>query len=329
MTSAIPTPGTRARIGDALKAQLAAIGDNTETCFRIVFADGSAYQNHSTAPAFVISFTTARAERSVFWFGHVGLLESYFNGGIDIDGNIALMFRVGFDARYDAKPNPLLKLRNRWHEWRFSNRSLAQAKQNARYHYALGQVFYRYWLDQSMMYTCAYWCDGTSTLEQAQRNKLDHVCRKIQLKAGETFIDIGCGWGGLLFHAWEHYGAFGTGINITTEQVAELRADIARRGLDTKIRVIEADFREIPGQYDKMLSIGTLEHAGRDQLPEVVAAHAAALKPGGIGIIHFIGHVRRSIRNVSTRRCAANGAPIYGPAPRCFVRRTAALICSR
>ncbi len=144
-----------------------------------------------------------------------------------------------------------------------------------------------------MMYTCAYWSEGTKTLEEAQRNKMDHVCRKVRLARGETFVDVGSGWGGLLFHAWEHYGALGTGINPTTEQVVETRAEIARRGLDDRIRVFECDFRAMPGQYDKLLSIGTLEHAGRDQLPEVIRAHADALKPGGLGVIHFIGHVGR------------------------------------
>ena len=156
----------------------------------------------------------------------------------------------------------------------------------------MGQAFYRPWLDvPSMTYTCAYWKEGTRTLEEAQRNKMDHVCRKVQLKAGESFVDVGSGWGGLLLHAWEHYGAIGTGINTTTEQVVESRAEIARRGLADTLKVVECDFREIPGRYDKLLSIGTLEHAGRDQLPDVVRAHADALKPGGLGVIHFIGHV--------------------------------------
>ena len=120
---------------------------------------------------------------------------------------------------------------------------------------------------------------------------MDHVCRKVDLKAGETFVDVGCGWGGLLLHAYERYGALGTGINTTTEQIVELREALAERGLSDRIKVVECDFREIPGQYDKLLSIGTLEHAGRDQLPDVVRAHAAALRPGGLGVIHFIGHV--------------------------------------
>jgi cyclopropane-fatty-acyl-phospholipid synthase len=120
---------------------------------------------------------------------------------------------------------------------------------------------------------------------------MEHVCRKVQLAPGETFVDIGCGWGGLLFHAWERFRARGTGINTTTEQVVELRAELARRKLDGEIKVLELDFREVSGEFDKLLSIGTLEHAGRDQLDDVIAAHARYLKPRGLGVIHFIGHV--------------------------------------
>ena len=277
---------------NALARKLGAVAAGTAIPFRVVLADGTVVEGGGASPAFTVRFRTKAAERRTIASGYVGLLESYVAGGVDIDGDIALAFRAGFDSGYDRVPNPLVGLRNRWHEWRFSNRSVRQAKANARYHYGLGEAFYRYWLDTvGMMYTCAYWPEGTTTLEQAQKNKMDHVCRKVQLQAGETFVDVGCGWGGLLFHAWENYGALGTGINTTTEQVTELRAELARRRLADRIRVVECDFREMPGKYDKLLSIGTLEHAGRDQLPEVIRAHADALKPGGLGVIHFIGHV--------------------------------------
>jgi cyclopropane-fatty-acyl-phospholipid synthase len=142
-----------------------------------------------------------------------------------------------------------------------------------------------------MMYTCAYWKEGTQTIEEAQRNKMDHVARRIRLSPGERFVDIGCGFGGFMFHACEHYAALGTGINATTEQVQWLAQEIEGKGVADKMNVIEADFRRIPGQYDKLVSIGVLEHAGRDQLVEVVRARANALKPGGLGMLHFIGHV--------------------------------------
>jgi len=281
--------------GGGLGRRLAAIGAATDVPFRAVFANGSTYTNADrlgAPPALTVRFKSLLAELRVLAFGHVGLLESYFDGGVDIDGNLALGVRAAMDAGFDRNPNKLVALRNRWHEMRFSNKSIAQAKANARFHYGLGEAFYKLWLDRvGMMYTCAYWKEGTKTLEEAQVNKMDHVCRKVQLKAGETFVDVGSGWGGLMFHAYERFGALGTGVNATTEQVEETRAEIARRGLSDKLKVVDADMREIPGQYDKLLSIGTLEHAGPDALGEVCRTHAAALKPGGLGVIHFIGHV--------------------------------------
>jgi cyclopropane-fatty-acyl-phospholipid synthase len=269
-----------------------AIGAATAVCFRVTFPDGSAYQNHDRAPEVTIVFRNRRARWRIALFGHVGLLEGYFAGDVDVEGNFALAVRAGMDAGFDRHPNLLVRIRNWWHELRFSNGSIAQAKANARFHYGLSQDFYRLWLDTvGMMYTCAWWKEGTKTLEEAQRNKMDHVCRKVQLKAGETFADIGSGWGGLMFHAYERFGAIGTGINTTPEQVRETREEIKKRGLEGKLECLELDFREVPRQFDKLLSIGTLEHAGRDQMMEVVQAHADFMKPGALGVIHFIGHV--------------------------------------
>jgi cyclopropane-fatty-acyl-phospholipid synthase len=195
----------------------------------------------------------------------------------------------GFD-----KPTLATRIRNRWHELRLSNATHARAKANARFHYALGTDFYRLWLDEAlMMYTCGYWSEGTTSVEQAQRNKVEHVCRKIGLKPGDDVVDIGTGFGGFMFHAEQFHGAKVTGTNTTTEQVEMVREEIRRRNLQGKCDVIECDFREVPRQFDKVVSIGVLEHAGRDQLEEVVRAHAAHLKPGGLGLLHFIGHVGR------------------------------------
>lgn len=298
-----PVEGSSMGVSGALVRRFAAMASTTDIPFRVVMANGAVVHAREEAPAFTLTFRTHAAERRALLFGYIGLLESYFDGSADIDGNLALAFRAAFDSGFDQGQTPLVRLRSEWFERRYSNRSPAQAKANARSHYGLGREFYRLWLDQpSMMYTCAYWKEGTRTLEEAQLNKMDHVCHKIQLQAGESFVDIGSGWGGLLFHAWEKYGALGTGINTTTEQVHETQAEIHQRGLADKIRVIECDFREIPGQYDKLLSIGTLEHAGRDQLPQVVRAHADALKPGGLGVIHFIGHVGERATEFYIRR---------------------------
>ncbi|MCS6945248.1 MAG: cyclopropane-fatty-acyl-phospholipid synthase family protein [Sutterellaceae bacterium] len=276
-----------------LEKRLRAVGDKAPQPIRVVYADGSEYRNRDTAepPAFTLRFKSAAAQWSVLWQGHIGLLDAYFNGAIDIEGDLAQMFALGLESGF-SDPHPVVRVRNWWHEFRRNNATIARAKENARFHYGLGTDFYRYWLDRElMMYTCAYWKEGTRTIEEAQVNKVEHVCRKILLAPGETVVDIGCGFGGFMFYAAQKYGARAYGVNTTTEQVEWVREEIGRRGLSDRVAVREADFREVDRQYDKVVSIGVLEHAGRDQIMEVVKAHADFLKPGGLGMLHFIGHV--------------------------------------
>ncbi|MBC8007056.1 MAG: class I SAM-dependent methyltransferase, partial [Prolixibacteraceae bacterium] len=274
-----------------VRKMMSSMGSRVDGCFRLQFADGTHYQNRDGAPAFTIIMRRRRAQWRILLFGHIGLLESYFDADVDVDGDLGAAFRTAFDGAFEHDPNVLVRLRNRWHELRFSNRSIAQARANARFHYAIGTEFYRYWLDSPlMMYTCGYWKEGTTTVDEAQVNKVDHVCRKIKLSHGESVIDIGCGFGGFMFHAQERYGAIPHGLNTTPEQVTAVQEEIRRRGLEGSMDVRLADFREVDRQYDKVVSIGVLEHAGRDQLAEVVQAHADFLKPGGLGMLHFIGH---------------------------------------
>ncbi len=193
-----------------------------------------------------------------------------------------------------GRPNLLVAERNRLHELARSNATREQAKANARAHYGLPGEFYRLWLDDPlMMYTCAYWREGVATLEEAQAAKIDHVCRKLRLAPGERVVDIGCGFGGFMFRAAERCGVQVTGVNVTTEQVAFVDAAIRARGMGERLAVVEGDFRDAFRSFDKVVSIGVLEHAGRDQLAEVVRAHADFLAPGGLGMLHFIGHVGR------------------------------------
>ena len=262
--------------------------------FAVELADGSRCLAGGGPPAFTIAFRSDAALLATFTRGHIGLLEAYFDGSVDVEGDLHAGFAAAMAAGFDLQSRPWNALENGLHEWRHSNASAAQAKANARAHYGLGAAFYRLWLDDPlMMYTCGYWPPGTATLEEAQRHKIDHVCRKLRLSAGERYVDIGCGFGGFMFRAHETTGAVGMGLNTTTEQVQWVREEIARRGLEGRLAVREGDFREVDGHYDKVVSIGVLEHAGRDQLAEVVRAHADFLAPGGLGVLHFIGHVGR------------------------------------
>lgn len=266
------------------------VAERTGAAFAVRYADGTEWRSGAAAPEFTVVFRDPRAYRRIALYGHVGVLEAYFDGQIDLDGSLARALAAGMRARAD-EPGLLVRLANRAHEWLHSNRNWLRAKRNAEFHYALGPEFYRYWLDDPLMlYTCAYWKEGTRTLEEAQRNKLEHVGKKVLLKPGDDVVDVGSGFGGFLLFAEERFGVKVTGYNTTGSQVEHARRQIAARRLKNTV-ALEADFRSMDRQYDKVVSIGCLEHAGRDGLVDLIRAHARALKPGGLGLIHFIGHV--------------------------------------
>jgi cyclopropane-fatty-acyl-phospholipid synthase len=259
--------------------------------FAVRFADGALLRaGEPAAPEFTLVFRNARAYRRMTLRGHVGLLEAYFDGDIDIEGSLQRALQAGMQGGVD-EPNWLVRLANRWHEFVHNNASWTRAKHNAEFHYALSPDFYKLWLDDPLMlYTCAYWKEGTRTLEEAQRNKLEHVGRKVLLKPGEEVVDVGSGFGGFLLFAEERFGVKVTGYNTTRSQVEHARRQIERRRL-RQTTALEGDFRSMDREFDKVVSIGCLEHAGRDGLVDLIRAHARALKPGGLGLIHFIGHV--------------------------------------
>ncbi|HXJ49853.1 MAG TPA: cyclopropane-fatty-acyl-phospholipid synthase family protein [Burkholderiales bacterium] len=282
----------------AFKVLIERVGANTATPFRVRFPDGSEYRNSESPPAFILSVRHERALRRAALYGHVGVLEAYFDGELDIEGSLPAALAAGMEAHAD-EATWLVRLRNRWHEFMHTNANRRRANSNAEYHYALPPEFYKLWLDDPyMFYTCAYWGEGVKTLEEAQRAKADHVARKVLLTPGEEVVDVGSGFGGFLMHAAMHYGVNITSINTTGSQAEHARRQIEKFGIKNAVQM-HSDFRTHLGtsagtsakQFDKVVSIGCLEHAGRDQLDEVIRSHADLLKPGGLGLIHFIGHV--------------------------------------
>jgi cyclopropane-fatty-acyl-phospholipid synthase len=165
---------------------------------------------------------------------------------------------------------------------------------NVSYHYDRGNDFYRFYLDETMTYSCAYFRNGNESLEQAQQQKYEHICRKLQLREGETLLDIGCGWGGMLIYAARHYGTKGVGYTLSREQAEYSRQLIGEKGLEKKIEIVLDDYRRITGQFDKFVSIGMFEHVGKGNIPAFMKKVKALLKPGGVGLLHTIGKERKT-----------------------------------
>jgi cyclopropane-fatty-acyl-phospholipid synthase len=157
------------------------------------------------------------------------------------------------------------------------------------HHYDIGNDFYRLWLDERMQYTCAYYADPAFTLEEAQVCKLDHVCRKLQLRPGEKVLEAGCGWGGLALHLAERYGVSVRAFNLSHEQVAYARDRARAAGLGQRVEFVEDDYRSATGTYDAFVSVGMLEHVGRENYGELGRVIDRCLTPVGRGLIHSIG----------------------------------------
>lgn len=160
------------------------------------------------------------------------------------------------------------------------------------FHYDVSNAFYGLWLDEQMVYSCAYFETPTDTLEQAQRNKLDHICRKLRLQPGERFLDIGCGWGALICWAAQHYGVVAHGITLSQKQFDYASDRIDRLGLHHQVTVEMRDYRDLQGDavYDKVSSIGMFEHVGLTNLPVYNDTVMRVLRPGGLFLNHGITH---------------------------------------
>ncbi|MGF1651543.1 MAG: class I SAM-dependent methyltransferase [Hyphomicrobiaceae bacterium] len=184
-----------------------------------------------------------------------------------------------------------------------TGRSKSENKDFVSFHYDVSNAFYDLFLDPEMQYSCAYYTDWTNGLEQAQRDKLDMICRKLRLKPGERFLDIGCGWGGLVCHAAEHYGAIAHGITLSERQLERARERIVARGLQDRVNVEIRDFNDLEGRYDKIASIGMYEHIGLASRERYFKTVRRVMAPDGLFLNHAIS--RRAKRKTQAFRARA------------------------
>jgi cyclopropane-fatty-acyl-phospholipid synthase len=230
--------------------------------------------------------------------GDIGrVAQDYVEGRLDFDGSVRDLVQiaaqmVGTDpTRGDADVAPL----HWWREIKQQARSrarhhLAVDAQQVQQHYDVSDAFYSLWLDPMRLYSCAYFREGRMALAQAQEAKLDHICRKLMLRPGERFLDVGAGWGGLLLWAAEHYRVQAHGITLSRNQHAHVSRLIEARGLQGQVTMALRDYRELDEHepFDKIASVGMFEHVGRALLPEYFAKLRRLLKPGGLLMNHGI-----------------------------------------
>lgn len=257
--------------------------------FEVRYWDGKAERFGRGAPSFILVINRKETVNRILRKGTLGFAEEYVAGNIDVEGDFWQFVRFGNDASFQDIEHSLRIKTAAFLQHITSLNTVTRAPENVAHHYDLGNDFYKQYLDKSMTYSCAYFRNNEDTLEQAQQQKYEHICRKLQLKKGETLIDIGCGWGGMLLYAGQHYGVKGIGCTLSKNQAEYAREMVLREGLDKSITILCEDYRNIKGQFDKFVSIGMFEHVGKAFIPEFMRKTRALLKPHSIGLLHTIG----------------------------------------
>jgi len=215
--------------------------------------------------------------------------ELYTTGRIEVEGDLIELLSAIYRSLYSGAHSPWSRFGSEITRRLFSGSSQNAARRNIHHHYDIGNGFYKKWLDQEMQYTCAYFANPDSTLEQAQIAKMHHVCRKLMLKPDQVVVEAGCGWGGLARFMAREYGVRVKAYNISREQIAYARQRAHAEGLDEMVEYIEDDYRNIDGQFDAFVSVGMLEHVGVENYQELGSVINACLKETGTGLIHSIG----------------------------------------
>lgn len=285
------------------------------TTLRVVFADGSTYANREGEPDVTIVFRTAAAERRLLLLGYVGLFEAYFDGDVEFIGDraVAGLMRMAFSSTYRYRANPLLLAMRKYIEWRDDNQDFTKAKANARRHYGLPVEFFQLMLGDDCLYAEGYWTDQATTLADAQRARCDLICRKLMLRPGDKLVEVGSGWGYMAMHAAEKYGAEVVNYGLVPEQNQVMQQRLQRQKLTDRVRIVERDHRELlqqPNAYDRYVSIGVYEHAGRHCQPIWIKSIATALKPGGIGMISTTGYIARFATELLTIKYVFPGGSV-------------------
>lgn len=236
------------------------------------------------------------------------LPEAYMNGDVTMEGgatihDLLLLHAVNRDTLESYGMQKLIRqVWRRLRRWHQAN-SIGRAAANASHHYDLSTEMYRLFLDEQMQYTCAYYRDPEhDTLEEAQRNKMVHVTSKLQLEPGMTVAELGCGWGTLAIHMARETGARVTAVNISSEQVKVARELASEAGVSDRVEFHQMDYRQLTGKFDRVVSVGLMEHVGVGRYGEFFRQIRELMAPGGFGLVHSIGRTEPGVTSPFTRK---------------------------
>ncbi len=248
-----------------------------------------------TAPAVTVRFHDDRIERELFLNPELALAEGYMDGRIDFEeGSIHDLLTLFWLQRKELRKHPIQKLirsvRFRIRRFRMHN-PLGVAGRRVKHHYDIPTDFYRLWLDETMTYSCAYWYSPEVGLENAQRAKLRHIAAKLKIEPGMTVLDIGSGWGELAIYLAKACGAKVTGLNVSPDQMAAARTRAEAAGVGDAVTFVNKDYRELGGTFDRVVSVGMMEHVGVAHYLEYFEKIRDLLTPDGIALVHCIGRV--------------------------------------
>jgi cyclopropane-fatty-acyl-phospholipid synthase len=215
--------------------------------------------------------------------------EAYMRGEIEVEGHLMNVLEGAYRT---FAPSRTSGTTDRLQQWLPEAVVRQRAAANAQHHYDIGNDFYRFWLDPSLTYSCAYFLSDDDDTATAQQQKLELLCRKARLQPGQHMLDIGCGWGSLMFHAARHHGAHVTGVTPAAEQAQYIKQEAKRQDLGHRVSVIRGDWRNVTGQFDRVLSVGMFEHVGQRHYRAFLNKWHQLLSPGGLSVLHTIGRMK-------------------------------------
>jgi cyclopropane-fatty-acyl-phospholipid synthase len=289
-----PARGVRAWERAALHWLLKTFGNPP---LHFVMWNGEVISNSQDAPVARIHFREPGALYRMLLDAELFFGDDYSSGRIEVEGYfVEFLEQIYRGIAHAPKPGFVRQMLQAWLR-RPRNNSLEGSQENIHHHYDLGNDFYRLWLDEEMQYTCAYFAQAAMSLEEAQRAKMDHVCRKLELKPGMTVVEAGCGWGGLARHMALNYGVKVRSYNISHQQIMYATHRARAEGYANRVEYVEDDYRNIRGHFDAFVSVGMLEHVGIDHYPVLGEVAANSLKENGRGLIHSIGRNRPGMMN--------------------------------